>query len=154
MLAASDVSHTRIRRLLNPAFSDGALRDQEPIINGYISLLIRRLRAKASSDVAVDLVQYFNFTTFDILGDLCFDEPFGALEKEEYHEWMSTLFKALKYTRMFRIIRGYPMLATPVYLVMRLLPGLVKARQRHASYTTQKTDRRMEAHTDKKDFMR
>jgi cytochrome P450 len=154
MTASNDVDHTRIRRLLNHAFSDSALRNQEDIINSYISLFIQKLKPKAESNTPVDIMRYLNFTTFDILGDLCFDESFHALESETYGSWIQGVFQALKMTRMFRVIRSYPVLGIPFFGLLKIAPGMVKARQRHHDHTVHKMDKRINTETDRKDFMR
>ena len=99
-------------------------------------------------------MRYLNFTTFDILGDLCFADSFGALESEEYGSWVSGVFKALKMTRMFRVIRSYPAVGIPFFWLLKRFPAMIKARERHQNYTVSKMDKRINTKTDRKDFMR
>jgi cytochrome P450 len=75
-----------MRRLLNHAFSETALREQEPLMNEYFDLLVQKLREKIDGPAKgrVNIVRWFNFTTFDLVGDLCFGEDFDALRTEEY----------------------------------------------------------------------
>jgi cytochrome P450 len=152
--ASNDADHTRIRRLLNHAFSDSALRNQEDIINAYITLFIKKLQPKAEAGTPVDIMRYLNFTTFDILGDLCFADSFGALDSEDYGSWVSGVFNALKMTRMLRVIRSYYAIGVPFFWLLKRFPGIVKARQRHQDYTKQKMDKRINTATERKDFMR
>ena len=86
MLAANDQDHARMRRLLNHAFSETALREQEPLMNSYFDLLVQKLSEKVDGPAhgKVNMVRWFNFTTFDLVGDLCFGEDFDALRTEEY----------------------------------------------------------------------
>lgn len=83
--AANDADHTRQRRLLNHAFSEAALREQEPLMNKYFDLLIQKLYEKIDGPTQgkVNIMRWFNFITFDMIGDLCFGEDFGALANEE-----------------------------------------------------------------------
>jgi hypothetical protein len=37
-----------------------------------------------------------NFTTFDIIGDLAFGEPFGCLKNEKFHDWVALIFETIK----------------------------------------------------------
>jgi len=99
-------------------------------------------------------MRYLNFTTFDILGDLCFADSFGALESEDYGTWVSGVFKALKMMRMFRVIRSYSAIGPFFFWLLKWFPGMVKARQRHQAYTVRKMDKRIATATDRKDFMR
>jgi hypothetical protein len=82
----STEDHTHIRRNLNHGFSDKALRDQEPRIMKYVELLIERLRDH-SKDSPVDICRWYNFTTFDIIGELFFGESFNLLESSEWDAW-------------------------------------------------------------------
>lgn len=71
------------RRNLNPMFSESAMRAQEPILKGYIDLLIQRLHEICSEPV--DIVAWLNYTTFDIIGDLTFGESFDCLKTSKLH---------------------------------------------------------------------
>jgi cytochrome P450 len=76
-----DASHARQRRGLAHAFSMMALMEQEPLIRVSINRLVTCLRKPGEAGSSIDLVEWLNFTTFDIFGDLCFGEPFGCLER-------------------------------------------------------------------------
>lgn len=78
---APDTQHARQRRALAHAFSKQALLEQEPILKGYVELFVKRLREMARKGEAANMVSWFNFCTFDIIGDLSFGEPFGCLEE-------------------------------------------------------------------------
>lgn len=78
-----DASHKRVRKLLSPAFSEKALRDQESLLKRWATSLIDKMKEKADAGEAVDLVRYYNFTTFDIMGDLTFSEALNMLENDE-----------------------------------------------------------------------
>jgi cytochrome P450 len=71
------------RRNFSPAFSDKALREQEPIMKKYFDLLIQRLHENWVKPV--DIVQWYNSTTFDLIGDLLFGESYGCLENSRLH---------------------------------------------------------------------
>jgi hypothetical protein len=49
------------------AFSEAALRDQEPIVKGYIDLLMQRLGEKSKLGKAVDMVAWHNVVQLWIL---------------------------------------------------------------------------------------
>ncbi len=84
IVTANDADHSRIRRLLSHAFSDKALREQEPLIQGYIDSLVAGLKKSMDSDGKADLSNWFNWMTFDIIGDLAFGEPFDCLKDATY----------------------------------------------------------------------
>jgi hypothetical protein len=68
-------------------FSDKALKEQEPLITGYVDKLISRLHehTRSSGSATLDIVKWYNYTTFDILGDLAFGDSFGCLESDLLH---------------------------------------------------------------------
>lgn len=85
--------HARIRRVLAHGFSAQAMVDQQPLIQTQIDLLIRRLHENCEDGgKALNMVSWYNWTTFDIIGDLAFGEPFGCLENSDYHPWVSIIF--------------------------------------------------------------
>ncbi|KAF2183058.1 cytochrome P450 [Zopfia rhizophila CBS 207.26] len=111
ILTAPHERHQGIRRLLSHAFSENALREQEGLMTVYVDLLIRRLRQVCNSENdAVDMVSWYNWTTFDLLGDLAFGEPFGCLKHSAYHSWVSTIFESNKVHAMIYAANTYPSL--------------------------------------------
>lgn len=90
ILSESRDNHSLLRRQLSHGFSDKILREQEAIIKGYVDLFIQRIKERCvptgddgSTTTAFDMRHWFNYATFDIIGDLAFGEPFGCLEKGE-----------------------------------------------------------------------
>ncbi|KAL4980880.1 cytochrome P450 [Aspergillus desertorum] len=111
IISSNDADHARYRRALSHAFSAKALQDQEPLIQGYVDKLISRLKGVAESCRPDDMVKWFNLTTFDIIGDLAFGEPFGGLDSAEYHHWVSTIFQSIKANPFVFLKDAYPVLA-------------------------------------------
>ena len=65
--------HSRLRRTMAHGFSDKSMQAQEPVIGKYIDLLIKRLHENGSGgSKALDLGLWYNYTTFDVIGDLAF----------------------------------------------------------------------------------
>lgn len=156
ILSANDADHARYRRLLSHAFAERALIQQEHLIISYIDLLISRLRERASTPntAVVDLVQWLNFTTFDIVGDLSLGESFHCLEESRYHGWVSILFAQFKMAALFVSLRFFG-LDKPVKLV--LPSSLLKKRADHANMANERIYRRIAqgtvADAQRNDFM-
>lgn len=100
-IAANGEQHRRLRRLLSHAFSDRALKAQETIVADYIDLFINQLR-KRSGVEPVDMVMWFNFLTFDIIGDLAFGESFGLLKSGICHQYVTTIYGFIRGGLYFR----------------------------------------------------
>ena len=145
-----DADHARVRGLLSPAFSERSLREQEPLIMGYVDLLIQRLKTQTA---AVDLVRWFNFTTFDITGDLSLGQSFGSLETGEYHLWISNIFWGIKKLNTLLIITAYPILEAFLSCFVMLYPRALEGRKVHKEYSAVAMQKRLAMKTDKKDFM-
>ena len=111
LLNANETDHARGRRLLSHAFSERGLRDQESLITSYIDLLVERLNDEipASRDT-LDMTRWYNYTTFDIIGDLAFGEPFDCLCESQYHPWVSMVFNSTKVASLMRPLVVYPFL--------------------------------------------
>ncbi|KAK0121998.1 hypothetical protein ONS95_010266 [Cadophora gregata] len=92
----SDAEHSRIRKLLSAGFSEKAVRDRESIIQGYISLLIKRLQERATKGVRLDATWWFDCLGADIAGHLGYGESFDALETSTVPEFMPIMDKLLR----------------------------------------------------------
>ncbi|KAH7317086.1 cytochrome P450 [Stachybotrys elegans] len=110
LLTANDADHRRMRKLLSHAFSEKALRSQESTMNRYIDLFINKLTDAADRREPMDMVKWFNFLTFDLIGDLAFGEPFGGLESGSYHPWVSMIFSSVRMTTLTQVFRRHPIL--------------------------------------------
>lgn len=141
--------HTRQRKIVSPAFSDRALREQEYILHDYTDLLISRLHERVGS--AIDICEWCQFTTFDIMGDLCFGDSFNCLEGAKYHPWMKNLFGSLKFGSMLTAFQYFPPMDAVVYWC---IPKFVIAKaQKQYFYARDKITERMERETNRPDFM-
>jgi hypothetical protein len=113
--------------------------------------MISKLHNRAASGSPVDIMKYLNFLTFDITGDLLFDESFGSLQSENYDHWIANLFDMLRIGCIFLGLRSY---GVPVMKLVEIVPAMAKAENTHHSYTKEKMTRRLAKKTDRKDFMR
>ncbi|KAJ5703563.1 Cytochrome monooxygenase lcsI, partial [Penicillium malachiteum] len=152
LLNSNDEDHARGRRILSHAFSERSLREQEALIQSYVDLLVSRLSEEVSaSKKTVDLSRWYNYTTFDIIGDLAYGEPFDCLKNSEYHPWVSMVFTTSKGSAYLRGILTYPWLAPVMKL---LLPReTMRLRKEHMEMSAQKAQRRLDRKSDRPDFM-
>ena len=153
-MSANEVDHTRIRKLLNHAFSEQALREQEPIVQEYTNLFIKKLheQTKASGGNAiVDIVQWYTWFLFDVIGDLGFGESFHCLETSQDNPWISMIFKYLKGATLIASTRFYPPLGK--LLEMALPKSIIQERDNHIQQSHDKVHRRLKLKTDRHDFM-
>lgn len=151
IITSNDADHTRFRRSLSHAFSDSSLRGQEPIIKGFVDLLIQRLHETTKrGTIPVDAVSWYNFTTFDIIGDLAFGEPFNCLQDSSYHPWVSMIFAGVKAGTIIGLVRRVPYLEP----LKRLFTPkkLMHAKLDHQRLTKEKVQIRMGKSNDRPDF--
>lgn len=120
-----------------------------------MDLLISKLKEKIDgpSEGKVDLTAWYNFTTFDIIGDLAFGEPFYALENGEYHFWIKNIFQGIKFFRFLGPARHYKLLGYLFAAIMKSVPAFGRARKEHMKFTDEKTQRRLETEVDRQDFI-
>ena len=150
---ADPTSHPRIRKGLAHAFSEKALRDQEPRIEGYLNLLITKLRQAAAAESSVDMVKWYNFLTFDLIGDLALGKSFDCLKSSKYHNWVNGIWKSIKIGPYIRTMATY----TNVERLVRLLApkSIRQARLNHELYVHENTRERVAKGVmeDRKDFL-
>ncbi|KAF3482729.1 benzoate 4-monooxygenase cytochrome P450 [Arthroderma uncinatum] len=150
-------SHARIRKILAPAFTTRALKAQEPLVQKYVNLLIERMHDKAAeakngqNGVEFDIGPWFNFTTFDIFGELGFGESFDCLQNSRYHPWIALLFNSVKAASFISATKFFPLVT---FLLMKCIPESLKKMQKdHFQQIVDKVDRRLSWELDRPDFM-
>ncbi|KAL9598532.1 MAG: hypothetical protein Q9219_004434 [cf. Caloplaca sp. 3 TL-2023] len=120
LFIAGKDDHPRMRKVLNLAFSEQALRDQEPRIQSHARSLIKQLEADARrGDGVIDINTWYNFAAFDIIADAALGQPFNTLETTTYRPWISMIGKTWKAITLASSVKS---LAPPAYLLRSLVP--------------------------------
>ncbi|UQC75069.1 isotrichodermin C-15 hydroxylase [Colletotrichum lupini] len=106
IINAEREEHQRYRRALSHGFSDSSMRAQEGIIMKYIDKLISRLHENCDGKEApLNVEAWYNWTTFDIAGDLIFAQSFGCLDRSDYHPWIAFIFKTIRYNAIMTAMK-------------------------------------------------
>ncbi|PVH92480.1 putative RNA polymerase II mediator complex component Srb8 [Periconia macrospinosa] len=145
--------HARVRGLLSNSFTEDSLRLQYPIIQAHADTLVAQLKriTLSSPTSTVNITDWLNFFTMDVIGDLSFGQPFGCLARGEYHDWVRTLFMYLKFMSLAAAPRYYPWLQwTLEWLMPR---SIMKGVMKHQAYAYEKINQRLNSNTSRPDFM-
>lgn len=148
IIAADHEPHTRLRRAFSSAFTEKALRQQEPLFQKYAGLMVAKLDATGGRPL--DLAKMFNFVTFDSMADLTFGEPLGLLETGAYTDWVASVFASVSVMPLLFLLKFYPLLR----LLYRWLepPALAARRLANFRYSTVRVDRRLARGPNKPDI--
>jgi len=152
LMRADDVSHARQRKLVSHAFSDKALHEQQHLLIHYVKLLVQKLKEATENDVQgkVDIVDWYNFATFDIMADLTFGEPLKLLEDATYTPWVRSIFANIKIGQIGDCIRHWPGLEKLMFLFMS--KKNMDQRKVHMQHSITRVDKRMSLKTERPDI--
>ncbi|KAI1433356.1 cytochrome P450 [Xylaria sp. CBS 124048] len=142
--------HSALRRRLAHGFSDRSMHEQEPIIGSYVSLLISRLQSAVKETSRQNIRDWYNWTTFDVIGDLSFgvEGGFGCLAKSENHPWVELIARTIKEDGIIRALYQLG-LARPMTWLSKT--GILAADQ-NRDIIYEKVGQRMES-GDRPDFL-
>ncbi|KAI5920504.1 P450 monooxygenase No.1 [Camillea tinctor] len=155
--------HSTVRRQLAHGFSDRSMRAQEPIIGSYVDLLIRRLRETYDKEVAankeaaatdprgatVNMRNWFDWTTFDIIGDLGMGDSFKGLEDGGYHPWVALINNTVRQSSMLAAIVRLGFSGLVQFAFNR---GAIAATE-HTQIVKEKLAQRLELKAERPDFI-
>jgi averantin hydroxylase len=148
IIGANRADHSRFRRLLSHSFSDKGIREQTPVIQQHVNLLIQRLHEHAGRG-SQNMVDWYTWTTFDLIGDLAFGEPFNCLRDVATHPWIESLFGNLKAVPVINAFHRYGLSS----LVDLLAPKkLLQQRKENYEYAVAKIDQRLVNESERLDF--
>ncbi|EXK76357.1 hypothetical protein FOQG_18898 [Fusarium oxysporum f. sp. raphani 54005] len=156
LISSSRERHGPMRRVLSYAFSAQAIAKQQPLINGYIDLLMQRLHEHGEGGTrALDMVKWFDWTTFDIVGDLSFGEPFGCLQNSKAHPWVDSFFESMKFMALVQALKDFPLYDLLGPIILRLFVPRDAARKREASdeFARVTLEKRINLGTNRPDFV-
>ncbi|KAF2183273.1 cytochrome P450 [Zopfia rhizophila CBS 207.26] len=148
ILGGNTVDHARFRRLLSHSFSEKGMREMQGRIQGYVELLIKGLKESAGQGY-IDIVEWYNWTTFDMIGDLAFGESFHCLETKKTDPWIAAIFGSVKSAPFISVFRLYGL----EFLIPWLAPKkLMELRKRNFQKNVTKIDERIKLGSDRGDF--
>ena len=147
----SDDDAIPIRRAINPAFSHKALLEQEPMLQSHLRLLLDRLTAFSQEQRSVDVHKWFTFSMFDINSDFAFGEDMGCVRRGVFHDWVQFVIDYFyAATVLHQCHKFWPLNR----LLALCIPASVREKQRqHNQASLQRVRRRMDADTERPDFM-
>ena len=155
--ATNPPDHSRMRKMLTNSFSERTLQGQEQVIESYMDLAMARFRAMAISGdtkdagVVLNMLDWLNYFTIDIIGDLGFGESFNCLRDSQYHDWVRTLHNFLKGMVFAAATRFYPSVE---YIFFALLPrSIIQRQKRHTEFANERVNRRLNLEADRPDFI-
>ena len=153
LVSASDPAHhAAMRKTMSHGFSASALTAQEYRVHHYVDQLLIQIRKSAGE--TMDMVQWYNWTAFDIIGELSFGESFGAVESGisllpptalygltdsagKSHPWIDTFLgsaRALAFLRVFEFFSPLRSLFRTLYRNKLLPRRIVSPGGRQAQY--------------------
>ena len=115
--------NARMRQVVMPAFTERELAKQEPTIQSYAALMVNRLMDQAmapenaNKGAIVNVVEWFNWYTFDVIGELTLGESFDCLKDTRNHPWVSMIFDALKGKTTAALLRKLHIHASAFFLI-------------------------------------
>ena len=146
--------HARQRRIVGTALSDRALSEQECILKQYTDLLVEKLHEKIKhgdeGSMGLDISRYYNYTTFDTIGDLQFGESFHALESSAEHPWVSAIFNSLKFGMLLTVFYHFP----PLNATWVLPQFIIDKAAEHHQWACRRVEKRIQTETDRPDFIK
>ncbi|KAK8006882.1 dimethyladenosine transferase [Apiospora arundinis] len=153
IVGSSREDHTRLRRAMSHAFSAQAMLEQQPLIKRYVDLLIQRLHENCNQgQTYLDVTQWYNWTTFDIVGDLAFGEPFDCLDQANYHPWVAIIFESMVTMAKITTFLRFEYIGN--LLSMLIIPrSLAQKMQQHKDLSTIKVDKRLALDTERSDLI-
>lgn len=139
VISADRKEHGVLRRQLAHGFSERSMQAQESIISGYVDLLMQRLHENAGK-APLNMREWYNWTTFDIIGNLGFGSDFELLKNSSYTPWVRMINDAVKSAAVLQSM-GYVGLGAVSGAIMDLA---IKGLSGHRELTDRKLRQRIE----------
>ncbi|KAF1948786.1 cytochrome P450, partial [Byssothecium circinans] len=147
-------THARFRKAMDSGFTEKAVQMQDPILQKNVALFIaqlEKLTLKDTNGAVVNIVRWFSFVGFDLVGDLGFGEPFGCLKNSELHPWISTIFASLRAATLRVSLKFYPSMS---WLFGLTIPKSVMQKQiQHWQLAVEKMNRRLNSEQERPDLI-
>ena len=115
---------------------------QQPLIKSYVNKLNQQIHRNCQDGLAkLDVCAWFNYTTFDIISDLSFGEPFGCLKTGRMYPWIEMIFASVKTDTVLMTLRQFPLLRP--FLFLFFSRQLLEEAAAHRELTKEKVSKRL-----------
>ena len=155
MISEGPERHKLLRKHLSKSFSEQAIQQKEELVTKFVDILMAKLGKQSEENARMDrpeplnIANWFNWTSFDIIGEMTFGESFGCLDSTSYHPWIAIIFKHLKVGGWIRAIK-YMDLDRSTLPILRSTTGV---RAKLFGLVQDKLDRRIALGADHQDLM-
>jgi len=110
-------------------------------------------QSKLSQGSRVDLNEWFNYLAFDVVTDLSFGEELGALKKGVRDEYIDGFFTGCRVYGVIPMVHEYAVCRW-LFAALMKVPAVKRSEEdRWSAATTKRVNKRMDAVTDRNDFM-
>lgn len=154
---ALNAAHLRQRRALGYLFTNSALLRFEGLMKLQVQKFIAVMERNALQGEPVNVSSWYTYLAFDIMGDLCFAEPFGCLDRATNTEWSTSVinvFVAATWTQAIRRLSGTGTWLESLMTRLLVPPKASEWRMTHLQNSRERTLRRLaSAEQDHADFM-
>ncbi|KAI0169620.1 cytochrome P450 [Hypoxylon sp. FL1284] len=143
--------HSAMRKMLNPAFSQRGLLEQEAIITGVVDKFVGIIGDKGGpSSHGINVSKWFEMNSFDILGEMAFGESFHSLDTGDLHFWAAIVLDHLYMITLIDNLRRIGWLAN---IFGRLIPSSLLVRNQNSVYSRQQVEKRLAINDSRNDFV-
>ncbi|CAG8959711.1 hypothetical protein HYFRA_00001617 [Hymenoscyphus fraxineus] len=146
------VRHASARRALAAAFSVKSLRQQTDIVVRYVDRFVEQLEKLGNTPEGVRMEEWYNWLTFDIIGDLTFAESFGAIEAAKTPHWIYSLLGLIYMTLYTDAIARFPLMGKVFGLFSSRVKEVQQLAVDHLESTHEKVQRRLQKENNRDDF--
>ncbi|KAH8807633.1 gamma-glutamyltranspeptidase-domain-containing protein [Xylogone sp. PMI_703] len=140
--------HAKKRRILAPAFTEPSLRDMEDYILPHIRFFLESIGPKDGKPSIIDVGDWANYLTFDIMGDTAFGGDFQMM-KSSMNRGIPEI---INYANLRSHLAGSSHLVFNLGLDRLFVPKVVGASAQFLAYVKEKTNERINSKIDRKDF--
>jgi hypothetical protein len=110
----SKVEHEKRRQVWAPGFSTKALKAYEPRMKSNVASLVQQIDRHNFRGEAVNASRWFNYLSFDVMGDVGFGKNFGMLDQGEKVEVLRKLEDGQKGLGVFGVVPWLFMVLTKI----------------------------------------
>ncbi|KAI7775736.1 hypothetical protein LA080_006417 [Diaporthe eres] len=137
-------SHAKKRKVLSYAFSDKAMRNMEE----YMLQHVRTFCSKIGTSNAVNVAQWTEYLSFDVMGELAFGQSLGMLLGSSNTYVLDLIVNSAHYCQMSGLGRAFHNLG----LGMLMFPKLMQDKVRFRGFSHKYAGDRVKVVGDRKDF--
>ncbi|KAK1712133.1 cytochrome P450, partial [Colletotrichum lupini] len=138
--------HRQMAKMLAPALSIQAIRNQEPVVHEHVDLLVRRIRQETKERPAVEMKQWIDWHVWDVASDMAYNLKCNQVKDKKDELFFHMFVRVGLWATIQQVSKRFPWLSPLIWFcvppkVALTFPTGIKVQRQNIKHRLQNAEK-------------